>query len=312
MPASGRRSSPQFGLLVDDTVAAGGEPAGRLARAAERAGFESLWSGERVKWRDEPPESWVPAPNPLIVLAYWAGMTRRLTVATGVLRLPRDPATLAREMATLARLAPGRVVLGIGVGGVYEEVRRPGLRPDERARRTDAYVRDVRSAWERDQDRSAFSGTGEARGSVPVIVGGRSEPAARRAGRLGDGFFPLATSWEVVERLVGVMRQAAATAGRDPAAVAVTCLGSARFDEMDRSRWRELGVSRVVFPLPGRGGAGWEAGLAELAERTRRMIRVAPTDAARPAEMSRGSVSRRRVRRSRNVESLQEPGGRGA
>ncbi len=273
-----RWSGPGFGLMFDDQVVPDAQHARRLARLAEQAGFESLWYGERVTWGDDggSGEASLGSSNPLILLAYLAGVTRRLTLATGVLRLPRDPVSLAREAAALDRLAPGRFVLGIGVGGVYEEVRRPGLLPDERARRTDEYVRAVRLAWEHQGGRPWPSApgvpqAGRGEGFVPVTVGGWTETAARRAGRLGDGFFPLATSWEDLERLVGVMRRAAGKAGREPAAIPVACLGSPRFGEEDRARWQQLGVARVVFPLGGSSRAGWEDDLFELASRAREL-----------------------------------------
>jgi alkanesulfonate monooxygenase SsuD/methylene tetrahydromethanopterin reductase-like flavin-dependent oxidoreductase (luciferase family) len=181
------------------------------------------------------------------------------------------------------------------VGGVYEEVRRRGLLPDERAKRTDEYIRALRLVWESDERSPSAQASSRhrpaaerGRAVVPVIVGGQTEAAALRAGRLGDGFFPLATSWDAVERLVAVMRRAAGTAERDPRGIPVTCLGSPDFGEEDRRRWQQLGITRVVFPLGGWEPADWDDRLAELAGRVRD---VAPRRVGRSRPESRSDAS---------------------
>ena len=88
--------------------------------------------------------------------------------------------------------------------------------------------------------------------SVPIIVGGHSEPAARRAGRLGDGFFPARGA---SAELIAIARQAAHTAGRDPAKLEITV--SLPDDLAELETLRRLGVTRVLVPAT--GGAGLPA-----------------------------------------------------
>jgi alkanesulfonate monooxygenase SsuD/methylene tetrahydromethanopterin reductase-like flavin-dependent oxidoreductase (luciferase family) len=87
---------------------------------------------------------------------------------------------------------------------------------------------------------------------VPIIVGGHSEAAARRAGRLGDGFFPARGA---SEKLIAVARKAAEAAGRDPAKLEITASLPDDLAELDALR--RLGVTRMLVPAS--GGAGLQA-----------------------------------------------------
>ena len=82
-------------------------------------------------------------------------------------------------------------------------------------------------------------------GSVPIVVGGHSEPAARRAGRLGDGFFPALGDADELKRLLRIMRESAEAAGRDPDAIEITANGG---PPNHIRRMADLGVSRVIVP----------------------------------------------------------------
>jgi alkanesulfonate monooxygenase SsuD/methylene tetrahydromethanopterin reductase-like flavin-dependent oxidoreductase (luciferase family) len=82
--------------------------------------------------------------------------------------------------------------------------------------------------------------------SIPIHIGGRSDRAARRAGELGDGFFPGRTEHDVLVHAIDVMRRTAEKHGRDPDAIEVTAVGAV--DPAGVEKLRELGVSRVVVP----------------------------------------------------------------
>ena len=188
-------------------------PAVEFARAAEAAGFESLWTVEHVvvpSGYDSPypydPSGKMPGgedfpiPDPLIWLAYLASATSTINLATGILILPqRNPVVLAKELATLDHLSGGRMQLGIGVGWMEEEFDAIGVPFAERGRRTDDHVGAMRALWS--QEKASFHGEftqfddcisrpQPVAGSIPVHIGGHTDIAARRAGRLGDGFFP--------------------------------------------------------------------------------------------------------------------------
>jgi probable F420-dependent oxidoreductase len=197
-----------------------------------------------------------PIPDPLVWLTYVGAVTKRIKLATGVLILPqRNPLVLAKEVATLDVLSGGRVMLGVGVGWLREEFDAIGVPFEERGARTDEYVAALRTLWS--EDEATFKGQFTAferaksfpkpvRGTVPIVVGGHTKPAARRAGRLGDGFFPARTSPEELTVLLDEMRAAAKDAGRDAEAIEVTAGGSMDVDGI--KKFADLGVRRIVVP----------------------------------------------------------------
>jgi probable F420-dependent oxidoreductase len=265
----------KFGLIFANTGRlAHAEPAVEFARAAEAAGFESLWTVEhvvvpagyesqypydpsgRMPGRDDSP-----IPDPVVWLSYLAAATTTIRLATGVLILPqRNPVVLAKELATLDHLSGGRVVLGVGVGWLREEFDALGVPFAERGARTDEYVAAMRALW--NEDHASFAGRfvafddciarpRPAQGAIPVHVGGHSEAAARRAGRLGDGFFPAKGSHAELAHLFDVARTTARAHGRDPAAIEITAAGNGAIGSRALDEVRalgDLGVDRVVVP----------------------------------------------------------------
>jgi alkanesulfonate monooxygenase SsuD/methylene tetrahydromethanopterin reductase-like flavin-dependent oxidoreductase (luciferase family) len=148
-------------------------------------------------------------------------------------------------------------LLGIGVGWLREEFEAIGASFADRGRRTDEAVAAMRALW-RDTE-PTFAGD-EVRferalcnpkplqpGGVPILIGGDSPVAARRAGRLGDGYFPARATPETLPALVDEMRRAARAAGRDPDDIEIT--GGSVYDYDGARRFEHLGVARVMCPL---------------------------------------------------------------
>lgn len=242
-----------------------------LARGAEAAGFDSVWTVEHVIFPDGyesaypydrsgrmAAEASTPIPDPLVWLAFVAAATERLRLGTGILILPqRNPLILAKEVATLDRLSGGRMELGVGVGWLREEFDALGVPWERRGVRTDEWIEVMRALWS--EDHVDFDGSfASFRGAsvnpkpldrtVPVTIGGHSRAAAERAGRLGDGFFP--AKGDIAE-LVDVMRQTAADAGRDPNAITVSTGSAGVFGDDPNGAVQELadkGVDRVIVP----------------------------------------------------------------
>lgn len=259
-----------FGIIFANVgPAVNPEHAAALGQLAEENGFDSIWTVEHVLvpagYTSEYPYSPTgkmpgpeesPIPDPLVWLTYVGAVTKRIKLATGVLILPqRNPLVLAKEVATLDVLSGGRVVLGVGVGWLKEEFDAIGVPFGERGLRTDEYIDALRALWT--QPEATFDGAftwferaksypKPAQGSVPIVIGGHTKPAARRAGRLGDGFFPAKTSPDELTGLLDEMRRAAKDAGRDADAIEVTAGGAMDVDGI--KRYAELGVERIVIP----------------------------------------------------------------
>ena len=239
-----------------------------LVQAAEAAGFESAWTVEHTVVPEGHESAYpystdgrmaggvfdFPLPDPLIWMAYVAARTNTIRLGTGILILPQhSPVITAKQVATLDAMSGGRILLGIGVGWLKEEFDAIGASFADRGVRTDEYVAAMRALWT--QKRPSFHGEfirfdaahcrpQPVRGTVPIHVGGHSRAAARRAGRLGDGFFPARGN---PEHLVDLARDTAAREGRDPAALEITL--SCPEDLNDLPMLRRLGVHRVLVPV---------------------------------------------------------------
>ena len=250
------------------------ERARQIAQIAERVGFESMFCIEHVVIPTHydsiypygadgrfPGGPGVVLPDPLVWMSYVAGVTSRIRFMTGVLILPqRNPLVLAKEVATRDYLSGGRVELGIGVGWLKEEFAALGVPFAARGKRTDEHVGAMRALWASDDASFAgeyvsFEGMScnpkPPRGTVPIIVGGLSRAAAKRAGRLGDGYFPAIGREVDLPTLFTIARDSAAEHGRNPDELHFTagCPGVFGDDPMGAlEERRAIGVERVAVP----------------------------------------------------------------
>lgn len=205
-----------------------------------------------------------PVPDPLDLLAFLAGQTSTLGLATGVLVLPNHhPVVLAKRVATLDALSGGRLRLCVGVGWLREEVQACGADFDSRGRRAEEQIEVLRALWADtpegvghhgeffDFDSAACYPKPVAAKGIPIHIGGHSRIAARRAGRLGDGLQPLGVAGEKLATLVADMRAAAEDAGRDPDDLELSLGHLVTKIDTDRAgRLAEAGADRVVLAMP--------------------------------------------------------------
>jgi probable F420-dependent oxidoreductase len=250
----------------------------RMVKLAEAAGFDSVVAVDHVVFPHKytsvypyAPGGRLPGgpggalPDPLIWMAMMAAVTTRLRFMTGVIILPlRNPMVLAKQVATLDHMSGGRIELGIGVGWLKEEFEALGIPFAKRGARSDEYIAVMRKLWA--EDGVSFDGEfvkfdevssnpKPVGGSVPIVIGGHSEAAARRAGRLGDGFFPSIGAQVDTVPLFNVVRRAAAEAGRDPQAVEIMAgcpellPGSTADPRAAIEARAKQGVSRIILPV---------------------------------------------------------------
>jgi probable F420-dependent oxidoreductase len=229
----------------------------RVALAAERLGFDSVWVHDHLvmpaeitaaypyndsgvagfAWRQD-------IYDPIAMMSAVAAVTERVEIGTSVLIVPyRNPVILAKMLATLDNLAAGRLRLGVGVGWMREEF--DALEIDNfypiRGRVTDEWLAICRELWSREGPASysgrfaSFSNLGSLpqppRRHIPILVGGWGEAAARRVARLGDGYQTISSSPAMVAEQLLRVRQELAKAGRDPAAIEVSMLGGIRLGD---------------------------------------------------------------------------------
>jgi probable F420-dependent oxidoreductase len=180
-----------------------------LAPLAEELGYDSWWAGEHVvlpspQAPPSPADPRTPIMDPMVHLPFVAAITSRMAIATGIIILPqRNPVVLAKQVATLDVISRGRFWFGIGVGYLEQEFRAIGAPFDDRGPRTDEYLDAMQTLWTEPAPVS-FSGSlvqfegidAQPRpvqpGGPPIVVGGRTVPAFRRAITRGNhwyGFF---------------------------------------------------------------------------------------------------------------------------
>lgn len=219
-----------------------------VARAADRLGFDSVWTADHIVLPGErrsqypyvrsttevlfsPGIMWV---DPIATMGFVAGSTDRVRIGTSVLILPyRHPLVLANEIASLDRLSGGRIVLGIGVGWMDEEFAALGLRRNERGARTDEYLRAMRTLWSA-PDSCSFEGrwisfqdvalatSPLTPGGPPIWIGGNEEPALRRAVALGNGWAGFEVYVEEMPEVRRTLDRLGAELGRDPAEITLS------------------------------------------------------------------------------------------
>jgi probable F420-dependent oxidoreductase len=246
-----------------------------LARRVEGLGFDSVWASDHIviptQIRSRYPYNATgdfPLPatanflEPLTALAVVAGATERVQLGTTVLVLPhRHPVLAAKTLATLDHLAPGRVILGAGVGWMREEIELLGAPYDRRGAWTDEAIRIMRACWqnERVSFRGEFFSFPEvgfaprpARGAIPIWIGGHTPRALRRVAELGDGWHAAFASPAVMREGLEKLRAACARVGRDPATITLSVrMGvpakRASAEVLDELKaLRDVGVTHVI------------------------------------------------------------------
>jgi probable F420-dependent oxidoreductase len=206
-----------------------------LAVRAEALGFDSVWVHDHVFNVGHVLDRIGRRPyyEPLALLGFVAARTERVRLGTSVLVLPYHNAIrLAKTAATLDVLSGGRLILGVGVGAIEKEMEAMGSAFTERAAITDESIAVMRALWTQDEPRfdgryhrfagMPFSPKPVQKPSIPLVIGGVSRAAIRRAARLGDGWQPLGLSPEALGQGMERLREEARVCGRDVAQIPVS------------------------------------------------------------------------------------------
>jgi probable F420-dependent oxidoreductase len=242
-----------------------------VARAAEDAGFESLFVAEHTHIptsRRTPypmggdlPDEYARTQDPFVALMAAAAVTERLRLGTGVcLVVEHDPIVLAKTVATLDVLSGGRVLLGVGAGWNVEELADHGVEFAERWDVLQQRVELMQALWSSEvasydgkhaQLSPSWQWPKPAQQPLPVFVGGGGPRAMQHAIDYAGGWMPMPSREKLADRLV-TLRDMAADAGRPVPAVTLYLV---RPDRDVVAHYADLGVERVVFLLPTRGDA---------------------------------------------------------
>lgn len=281
--------SPRFGLgvptgtegLMYPVPYADVDEAVHLACEAERLGFDSVWGNDHVSTQqyvraeyDDPPRFF----DPLTYLAFVAARTTRIRLATAILVMGfRNPVTVAKEAATIDHLSGGRFILGLGIGAYREEYE--AMWPDrsiDRGSQAAEYIEALQLLFS--QRRASFDGEyirftdiesypKPLQDPLPILSGGNSSGARRRAALLANGWLPAClTPGEYRNGLAEIRRTAEANGrtldGFEPALQLVVAIGDT--DEAAAARFRD---SQVHAHLTSLGGSTMRGRLQDLTVR---------------------------------------------
>jgi probable F420-dependent oxidoreductase len=263
---------------------------------AEQLGFSHLLAYDHVLGADPAVHEGWNGPydvqttfhEPLVLFGYLAAITR-LELVTGIIILPqRQTALVAKQAAEVDLLAEGRFRLGVGLGWNRVEYEALGKDFATRGRRSDEQVELLRRLWT--EPSVTFRGADEVvtgaglaplpvQRPIPIWFGAQSPAAYRRAGRLGDGWFPQVRPGPDLDAARAVVEQAAVEAGRDPAAIGmegrVSWTGDAGKIVDHADRWRKAGASHLSVNTMNTGLTTVDEHLAAL-ERTAEALGLAP------------------------------------
>lgn len=251
------------------------EAAVRVARAAEEAGFDSVWTAEHVVLPDpqvppSPAPPGLPFLDPAAALAHLAAQTETLKLATGIIILPqRNPLVLAKELASVDVLSKGRLVFGLGAGYLVPEFEALGIPFAERGARTDEYIDAILALWtqEKPSYRGRFVSFQGVRAEPrpvqkphpPLVVGGQSAGACRRSVSRGQGWYGFdldpAAARGCLEGLARARQEAVRPEVLGELEITVTPPAGPLGRDLMR-QYEDLGVHRLVLLPPFEGPDG--------------------------------------------------------
>lgn len=266
-----------------------------FGRRAEEAGLDSIWMGEHVVLFDrmEFPypgsrDGRVPVPegggmlDMVASFGFLAAVTKRIRFGSGIALISqRNPLYTAKEFTTLDWLSGGRVDFGIGVGWCKEEVLASGNSWEDRGARSNEFLEMVKALWT--QPLASYQGKHFQlapcrldpkpiqKPHIPIIVGGHSAPALRRAARYGSGWYGFGIRPHTAADILKRLDAALAAQGRTRQGFEIVITPPLRVSEDELRAYADLGVNRVIAPL----GSQEPDAITEKFNELERFVRIA-------------------------------------
>ncbi len=248
----------------------------QVAQKAETLGFESLWIPAHLAVplsMDSPypysadgqfpggPDARLH--DPFVALGFIAAHTQTIKLGTGVFVLPlRNPLAVAKAVVSVDVLSEGRMLFGVGIGWLREEFEAVGMSYTNRVSRTREWVAMLKALWT--EETPQFQGRYHSLPPIgfnpkpvqqphpPILFGGESEPALRRAVELGDGWIGVRHSPDSIQPLLSRLKQLAGEANRDFSTLDITVGVDTGVPDLDTvKRFEDAGVHRLVVFAPG-------------------------------------------------------------
>ena len=255
----------KFGLFgINMGACSNPDIAARVAQAAEAAGFESVWTGEHVVLPDPqvppsplPPHS--PLLDPAVALAFVAAHTKTIKLGTGIIILPqRNPLVLAKELASVDVVSGGRLIFGLGIGYLKPEFDALGIPFDHKGPRSVEYLQAMQAVWT--QEKPAYQGRFVSFSGIqalpqpvqkpypPVVIGGHTPEAFRRAVQYGNGWYGFALDLDATAKCLAGLKAAAQAVSRPNSLgeLEISITPGPGLDPDMAKRYAELGVQRLI------------------------------------------------------------------
>ena len=210
-----------------------------VAQKAERLGYNSLWTVERLLWPVSPklpypvtpdgslPEEYKYTLDPLDTLTFAAAHTSKIKLGTSVLDIPYyNPILLARRLSTIDILSKGRLIVGLGLGWSPDEMEAAGADMKVRGARADEFIQVLKTIWTTDPaefhgkffslPKSHVSAKPVQKPHPPIFIAAFAPAALKRVATMADGWNHTGLPIEAMAQMFGAIRQMAEAAGRDP------------------------------------------------------------------------------------------------
>jgi len=254
-----------FGINMN--ICSSPDVAARVTKAAEAAGFESVWTGEHVVLPDPqvapsplPPQ--YPLLDPAVALAFVAAHTTKIKLGTGIIILPqRNPLVLAKELASVDVVSNGRLIFGLGIGYLKAEFDALGIPFDNKGARSMEYLQAMQAVWTQEQPSYkgkfvSFAGIQAKPQPVQkpypqVVIGGHTPEAFRRAVQYANGWYGFALDPTKTAECLAGLKKAAQEVNRPKTLneLEISITPGPTLDHDTAKRYADLGVHRLI-PFP--------------------------------------------------------------